>query len=244
MVAIKWEAALAAATPPPLRPAAVLTSHTCSLLLPQGPPHPDLYGIPPPLPRRLQQPCWQRWWWRWRRAWAPSPPPPPLPPFPPLPPLRNQGLVGVTYSDAQSGVFLGSPSIARLDADTLLISHVSHLMRLLPCENEFAHRMACTERSCHDTRHFDTAEMPAASPANAALIQLVDLIQTRRPARTSFLSGAAPSAPPSTPPKTAVRGTAAPLCRASFGPRSSCTKAGSGGKVAVARLLCHRRAPY
>lgn len=179
MVAIKWEAALAAATPPPLRPAAVLTSHTCSLLLPQGPPHPDLYGIPPPLPRRLQRPCWQRWWWRWRRAWAPSPPPPPLPPFPPLPPLRNQGLVGVTYSDAQSGVFLGSPSIARLDADTLLISHVSHLMRLLPCDNEFAHRMACTERSCHATRHFDTAEMPAASPANAALIQLVDLIQTR-----------------------------------------------------------------
>lgn len=30
----------------------------------------------------------------------------------------------VAYSDPQSGVFLGSPSIARLDADTLLISHV------------------------------------------------------------------------------------------------------------------------
>ena len=36
-------------------------------------------------------------------------------------------LLQVAYSDPASGVYLGSPSIARLDAHTLLISHVSGL---------------------------------------------------------------------------------------------------------------------
>ncbi|PSC68514.1 glycosyl hydrolase [Micractinium conductrix] len=38
-------------------------------------------------------------------------------------PLHNQGLVQVAYSDPATGVYLGSPSIARLNPDILLISH-------------------------------------------------------------------------------------------------------------------------
>ncbi|KAL4437386.1 hypothetical protein ABPG75_004525 [Micractinium tetrahymenae] len=37
--------------------------------------------------------------------------------------LHNQGLVQIAYSDPSSGVYLGSPSIARLDPQTLLVSH-------------------------------------------------------------------------------------------------------------------------
>jgi hypothetical protein len=49
-----------------------------------------------------------------------------LPPRPAgeAPPLSNQGLIRVAYSDPATGVFVGSPAITRLDAGTLLVSHV------------------------------------------------------------------------------------------------------------------------
>ena len=63
---------------------------------------------------------------------GPEPPPIPshlrLPPRPAgaaAPALHNQGLVRVAYSDPATGVYLGSPSIAQLGADTLFIAHVS-----------------------------------------------------------------------------------------------------------------------
>lgn len=57
---------------------------------------------------------------------------PPIPSHLRLPPrrarvapftLHNQGLVQVAYSDPATGVYLGSPSIVRLDEDVLLVSH-------------------------------------------------------------------------------------------------------------------------
>lgn len=66
------------------------------------------------------------------------------------PPFHNQGLAEVAYSDPASGVFLGSPSIARLDADTLLISHVRlvelcRMPTVLCCSLGACSRSACTD---------------------------------------------------------------------------------------------------
>jgi hypothetical protein len=57
----------------------------------------------------------------------PIPPHLRLPPRPPTlspPPLANQGLIRVAYSDASTGVYLGSPAITKLDADTIIVAHV------------------------------------------------------------------------------------------------------------------------
>lgn len=120
--------ALVAAVPPPRR----RQPHAAPP--PTAPPHHPLQAPTPfaihgapgqaPLPARLRLRRWLQ-----RCAWGPRPwllPAPLAPPQAP-PPLHNQGLLGVAYSDPATGVYLGSPSIARLDADTLLMAHVRGL---------------------------------------------------------------------------------------------------------------------
>lgn len=244
--------------PPPLPPT---RRHLRSL--PQGLPHPNLYGVPPPLPPRLRWHAWllQPWqrWRRWGSAWAPGPPPPP--PLPPLPPLRNQGLVGVAYSDPKTGVYLGSPSIARLDADTLLMSHVSqsqlgactHLVSSLP----FCTRVNPVRRHkgkpCQaglwpavnrqelppQTTQYRTCRCRLHCKHNGGLHATCGSLHAFG-RRTISRSGAAASAPRSTLPRMAVPGASAPPCRPSFGPLCLCTKAGWGARGELVAVVKRR----
>ena len=119
----------------------------CSAIPPlQGPGLRAMYE-PPPIPSHLRLP--------------------PRPAGAAPPPLHNQGLVRVAYSDPNTSLYLSSPAILRLDADTLLVSHVRCLAYCHSYQIEFwvgaVRRMPCSVDVCAAPHY----SLPVSRPRNA-----------------------------------------------------------------------------